>query len=347
MYKFLKQARDNIIKNSNVACYRSKKITQFFEMCNKQIYRRHKLSTNKIDQFMYIIYKYCNHLPNNDAVRMDLDLLHCGLFTWDIERLIWIAFYNDKNMFAQLPKDLVSYIISFAKNNKKDIEKIIFPKIEKSMRYIILKYIWNESCHVINISSAYRNRLLNTYNKIRQTATVCCACSYKDKENDTDTHIYHDDNKDNGSKLDNIGSSMWGIDINSALEKIDALNDDYSNDDLVDFVTCFDEAILEMTYFMRGPMARFVRTKKYARFVKHLKKKQDSSKQKIEKLTSHSQNEWDDNDRDMHNFGLDINTNHNRWDDSDDNEIYNFNDALNVDDEQKKFYLDFIEPTRR
>ena len=337
MYKFLKQVRD--IKNSNAECYRSPKITHFHESTYyKEIHAEQ--STKSIDQFMYIIYQYCDHLPQSAALKMNLDLLHCEIFTWGKERLIWIAFYKEtgkineskksshdhkKNMFSQLPKDLVKYIISFA-DNKKDSEKITFQRIEKNMKYIVLKYIWNESYYAMNISWTCRNRLLRNYKKVRKMASICSSGTENDTDNDTKKN---DDNTDNDSFLDNIPPNTYGIDINSVLGKIDALNDDYiySDDDLVDFVMCFDEALLEIIYLMVGSIQRFARTKEYARFIKHFTKKQDD--------------QYTIYDHDMRNFELTMD----RANDGDDSD--NFNHALNVHDEQKKFHLEFIEPTRK
>ena len=149
---------------------------------------------------------------------------------------------------------------------------------------------------------------------------MATTCSSEGAQNDIDNHSTMDENDDD---------TIWGINISSLLEDIDGITDDDSggsDDDSVDFITCFDDAILQITPLLRYSMQRFVRTKEYARFIKHfLKKKKDSVKQ----------NEV--NNHDTYHIGFFIDGG--RRDDSHDN----VHDGIG---EQQKFYLDFIEPTR-
>ena len=326
MYKFLKYARD--VNNTNLRFYESNYNHNNGDNKNKTPKRSERRPLCKyIDQFMYIVYKYCNHLPRNGAISMDLSTV----FTWNMERLIWIAFYKEnesreKNVFAKLPKDLIKHIISFA-NNKKDIEKIVFDRIEKNMRYVILKYICRNSYYEINIDSDCRANLVKTYKKIWQKASA--SSGYIGNIENENKNNEKKDNHDN--MFDNIADNhgMNGYpNLNAVLREID--DDNYGKEVLVDFITCFDSAILEIIDLMESSIQRFVKTKEYSTFIKRLKKKKDSSKEKIENLNLSLNNQNAANDMQKYNVGLVIDGGHDTGD----------------NDEQKKFYLQFIEPAR-
>ena len=249
MYKFLHKARDD--NNVNYAWYRSFKITKFHVNHENNNEIEGKDLAMLIDQLMYIFYKYEKIIPETSSINMNFDIemnSQCGVFTWSIERLIWIAFYKQDNkkknsLFSTLPKDLIKHIITFL-NNKNEIEPIIFKKIEKLMGYIMAKYINIGSDLEINISHETRKKMLQTHQTLKQLAS-------------------NNESKDNNNDNDQVDVDFITC-FDQAMQEMIAL----TRSSLVRFARNSSE--------------------NYQRLVKYLKKRKQHPKEKIASMTNNS-----------------------------------------------------------